>query len=49
MTLVGLQIGRAVAGFVRIRSDLLTGVALVVMAVAIALGFSDQSSSSRPS
>jgi putative Mn2+ efflux pump MntP len=41
MTLVGLQIGRVVAGFVRIRSDLLTGVALVVMAVAIALGFSD--------
>jgi manganese efflux pump family protein len=41
MTLVGLQVGRAVVGFLRIRSDLLTGVGLVVMAVAIALGFSD--------
>src|SRR4051795_10101173 len=32
MTLVGLQIGRAAAERIRIRSDLLTGVALVIMA-----------------
>jgi manganese efflux pump family protein len=38
MTLAGLQVGRAVAGLVRIRSDLLTGVALVVMAVALGVG-----------
>jgi putative Mn2+ efflux pump MntP len=38
ITLVGLQVGRAVAHLVRIRSDLLTGVALVIMAVALGLG-----------
>jgi manganese efflux pump family protein len=38
MTLVGLQVGRAAAQFIRIRSDLLTGVALVVMAVVLGLG-----------
>jgi putative Mn2+ efflux pump MntP len=38
MTFVGLAIGRAAAGLVRIRSDLLTGVALVIMAVLLALG-----------
>jgi putative Mn2+ efflux pump MntP len=32
MSLVGLQVGRAAAHFIRIRPDLLTGVALVVMA-----------------
>jgi putative Mn2+ efflux pump MntP len=39
MTLAGLQVGRAAARFVKIRADLLTGVALVVMAVVIGLGF----------
>jgi manganese efflux pump family protein len=38
MTLAGLQVGRAAARFIRIRADLLTGVALVVVAVALALG-----------
>jgi hypothetical protein len=32
MALVGLQVGRAAAHVIRIRPDLLTGVALVVMA-----------------
>jgi manganese efflux pump family protein len=36
MTLAGLQLGRAAARFIRIRSDLLTGVALVVMANVLA-------------
>ena len=35
MALIGLQLGRAAAGFIRIRSDLLTGVALVVMATVM--------------
>jgi putative Mn2+ efflux pump MntP len=35
MALVGLQLGRAVAGVIRIRPDLLTGVALVVMATVL--------------
>jgi putative Mn2+ efflux pump MntP len=35
MALVGLQIGRAAAHVVRIRPDLLTGVALVVMATVL--------------
>jgi manganese efflux pump family protein len=38
MTLAGLQLGRAVAYFIRIRSDLLTGVALVVMAILVGSG-----------
>lgn len=38
MTLVGLQLGRAAVQFIRIRSDLLTGIALVVMAVVLGLG-----------
>ena len=38
MTFAGLQVGRAAARFVRIRSDLLTGVGLVIMAVALGLG-----------
>jgi putative Mn2+ efflux pump MntP len=38
MSIVGLQVGRAVSGLIRIRSDLLTGVALVVMAVLVGLG-----------
>ena len=35
MALIGLQLGRAAAGYIRIRSDLLTGVALVVMAAVL--------------
>ena len=38
MALVGLQLGRAAARFIRIRSDLLTGVALIVMATVLGLG-----------
>jgi manganese efflux pump family protein len=39
MTFVGLAIGRAAARFIRIRADLLTGIALVIMSVLILLGF----------
>jgi manganese efflux pump family protein len=39
MSFAGLVLGRAIAGVLRIRSDLVTGIALVVMAVALALGF----------
>jgi putative Mn2+ efflux pump MntP len=35
MALLGLQLGRAVASVVRIRPDLLTGIALVVMATVL--------------
>src|SRR6266540_1858796 len=35
MALVGLQLGRAAARVIRIRPDLLTGVALVVMATVL--------------
>jgi putative Mn2+ efflux pump MntP len=35
MALVGLYLGRAAAGLVRVRSDLLTGVTLVVMATVM--------------
>lgn len=38
MSFVGLYLGRALAHVVRIRSDLLSGVALVIMAVVLALG-----------
>lgn len=38
MTFVGLQLGRAAAHFIRIRPDLLTGVALVVMATVVGVG-----------
>lgn len=38
MTLGGLQLGRVVTHFIRIRPDLLTGVALVVMATVVGLG-----------
>jgi putative Mn2+ efflux pump MntP len=38
MTFVGLELGRAAAHFVRIRADLLTGVALVIMAIVLGLG-----------
>jgi manganese efflux pump family protein len=35
MALLGLYLGRAAAGFIRVRPDLLTGVALVVMATVM--------------
>jgi manganese efflux pump family protein len=35
MALIGLQLGRVVSKFLRIRADLLTGIALVVMAVVL--------------
>jgi putative Mn2+ efflux pump MntP len=38
MTFVGLAIGRAAARFIRIRAELVTGVALVVMSALIFLG-----------
>lgn len=38
MSLVGLQLGRAAAHFIHIRSDLLTGVALIIMAILLGLG-----------
>jgi len=38
MVLVGLQVGRAAAHVVRIRPDLLTGVALVIMATVLGPG-----------
>ena len=38
MALVGLQLGRAAARVIRIRPDLLTGVALVVMATVLGPG-----------
>src|SRR3954449_5380751 len=41
MTFVGLQIGRAAARYISLRSDLLTGVGLIIMAVAALLGFTD--------
>jgi len=41
MTFAGLAIGRAAARYIRIRSDLLTGVALIVMAILLALGVAD--------
>ncbi len=39
MSFAGLYVGRALAHVVRIRSDLLSGVALVIMAVVLALEF----------
>src|SRR3954454_21729061 len=41
MTFVGLQIGRAVARFIHIRSDLLTGVALIASSIALLLGWGE--------
>jgi manganese efflux pump family protein len=41
MTFAGLAIGRAAARFIRIRSDLFTGVALIVMAVLLGFGILD--------
>jgi manganese efflux pump family protein len=39
LSLVGLQLGRAVARLIRIRSDLLSGVTLIIAAVALPLVF----------
>jgi putative Mn2+ efflux pump MntP len=39
MSLVGLQLGRAAAGVIRVRSDLLAGVTLIMAAVALPLVF----------
>lgn len=41
MTFVGLQVGRAAARFIRIRADLLTGVALLLAALAVLLGLGE--------
>jgi manganese efflux pump family protein len=38
MTIVGLQLGRVLGRFIKIRSDLLTGVALVIMAILVEQG-----------
>ena len=38
MTIAGLQLGRVLARFIRIRSDLVTGVALLIMAVLVEQG-----------
>jgi putative Mn2+ efflux pump MntP len=38
MSFVGLQLGRAAARFIRIRSDVLTGVALIAMATVVGMG-----------
>jgi hypothetical protein len=39
LSLVGLRLGRALASLVRIRSDLLSGVALMIAAAALPLVF----------
>jgi putative Mn2+ efflux pump MntP len=39
MSLVGLQLGRAAARLIRIRPDLLSGVTLIMAAVALPLVF----------
>jgi putative Mn2+ efflux pump MntP len=38
MTFIGLELGRAAARYIRIRSDLLTGVSLIIMATLLGLG-----------
>jgi manganese efflux pump family protein len=38
MTFAGLRIGRAAASFINIRSDLLSGIALLIMAIVLGLG-----------
>jgi putative Mn2+ efflux pump MntP len=39
MSFIGLQIGRVAARFILIRSDLLTGIGLLIVAVVLALGY----------
>ncbi len=41
LSLVGLQLGRAAARLIRIRSDLLSGITLIMAAVALPLVFGD--------
>jgi putative Mn2+ efflux pump MntP len=41
MTFVGLELGRVAAGFIRIRADIVSGVALMAMAVVLALGLGE--------
>jgi putative Mn2+ efflux pump MntP len=41
LSLVGLRLGRAAARFIRIRSDLLSGVTLIIAAAALPLVFGD--------
>jgi len=38
MTFAGLQLGRVAARFINIRADLLSGVALLIMAIVLGLG-----------
>jgi putative Mn2+ efflux pump MntP len=39
MSFIGLRLGRVAARFIPIRMDLLSGIALIVMAVVLALGY----------
>jgi putative Mn2+ efflux pump MntP len=39
MSFVGLQLGRVAARFIPIRSDLLTGIGLLIVAVVLVLGY----------
>jgi putative Mn2+ efflux pump MntP len=39
MSLVGLQLGRFAARLIRIRSDLLSGVALITAAIVLPMAF----------
>jgi putative Mn2+ efflux pump MntP len=41
MTFAGLAIGRVAARLIRVRADVLTGVALIVMAVVLGLGLGE--------
>ncbi|MEW2290161.1 manganese efflux pump [Streptomyces sp. NPDC047841] len=41
LSLIGLQLGRAAARLVRIRSDLMSGVALIIAAATLPLWFGD--------
>jgi manganese efflux pump family protein len=39
MSFIGLRLGRAVASVIRIRSDLLSGISLVVAAIVLPIVF----------
>jgi putative Mn2+ efflux pump MntP len=41
MSLIGLFLGKGAARFIRIRSDVLAGIGLLIVAVMLALGFPD--------
>ena len=45
MSLLGLFLGKGAARFIRIRSDVLAGIGLLIVAVMLALGFPDLGSS----